>query len=228
MLVETIQRIFERRFYQIRTATTADEVRLALTDWGPHAAIADMDLNGGYLLDLILSQPGGSRLPVVGLTRTSDLETRLNAFDAGVDDVLTIPFQPRELLARAMAVLRRSYSDALNFSPVITVHELEIDIVNRRVRLASSDLKLTPLQESLLYLLAANAGRVVTREEILDTLWGADYVPESNVVDRQVRNLRARLQDTPHNPRYIATVQGRGYRFLLAGRAGTEEPDKSM
>jgi len=74
--------------------------------------------------------------------------------------------------------------------------------------------RLSPLEQSLLYLLAANAGRVVTREEILDTLWGADYVAESNVVDRQIRNLRARLQDDWRQPRFIATVPGRGYRFL--------------
>lgn len=66
----------------------------------------------------------------------------------------------------------------------------------------------------MLYLLAANAGRVVTREEILDTLWGVDYVAESNVVDRQIRNLRARLQNDWRQPRFIATVPGRGYRFL--------------
>jgi DNA-binding response OmpR family regulator len=65
-----------------------------------------------------------------------------------------------------------------------------------------------------LYLLAANAGGVVTREEILDTLWGVDHVAEGNIVDRQIRNLRARLEDDWRQPRFIATVPGRGYRFL--------------
>jgi two-component system, OmpR family, response regulator RstA len=82
------------------------------------------------------------------------------------------------------------------------------------VHSGASELHLTSLEQSLLYLLAANAGRVVTREEILDTLWGVDYVAESNVVDRQIRNLRARLQDNWRQPRYIATVPGRGYPFL--------------
>ena len=91
---------------------------------------------------------------------------------------------------------------------------LEIDILKRTVRAGTSELHLTSLEQSLLYLLAANAGRLVTREEILDTLWGVDYVAESNVVDRQIRNLRARLQDDWRQPRFIATVPGRGYRFL--------------
>jgi DNA-binding response OmpR family regulator len=102
----------------------------------------------------------------------------------------------------------------VTFTPVIKLGELEIDILNRTVRAGTSELHLTSLEQSLLYLLAANAGRVVSREEILDTLWGVDYVAESNVVDRHIRNLRARLQNDWRQPRFIATVPGRGYRFL--------------
>ena len=110
--------------------------------------------------------------------------------------------------------MRRAYRDAVTFTPVIKLGELEINILNRTVHSGTSELQLSSLEQSLLYLLAANAGRVVTREEILDTLWGVDYVAESNVVDRQIRNLRARLQDDWRQPRFIATVPGRGYRFL--------------
>jgi two-component system, OmpR family, KDP operon response regulator KdpE len=102
----------------------------------------------------------------------------------------------------------------VTFTPVIKIGELEIDILRRTVQAGTSELHLTSLEQRLLYLLAANAGRVVTREAILDTLWGVDYVAESNVVDRQIRNLRARLQNDWREPRFIATVPGRGYRFL--------------
>ena len=105
---------------------------------------------------------------------------------------------------------------------VIKLGDLEIDIFNRVVRAGSAALHLTSLEQSLLYLLAANAGRVVTREEILDTLWGVDYVAESNVVDRQVRNLRAQLQDDWQHPRFIATVPGLGYRFMPRSTDGGE------
>ena len=98
--------------------------------------------------------------------------------------------------------------------PRLRVGDLEIDVLNRKVLAGDHELHLTSLEQSLLYLLAANAGRVVTREEILDTLWGVDYVAESNVVDRQIRNLRARLQNDWKSPRFIATIPGRGYRFL--------------
>src|SRR5438477_6242398 len=127
---------------------------------------------------------------------------------------MTLPFPPEELLARVIALVRRSYPDAAAFAPVIRLGDLEIDILHRSVRAGTTELHLTALEQSLLYLLAANAGRVVTRDEILDALWGPDYVAGSNVVDRQVRNLRARLEDDWRQPRYIATVPGRGYRFL--------------
>ena len=97
---------------------------------------------------------------------------------------------------------------------MLRLGELEIDILNRRVRAGGHELHLTSLEQSLLYLLAANAGRLLTRDEILDHLWGVDYVAESNVVDRHVRNLRAKLQNDWHRPRYIASVPGRGYRFV--------------
>jgi two-component system KDP operon response regulator KdpE len=101
------------------------------------------------------------------------------------------------------------------FTPVIRFGELEINMLHRRVRVDGRDLHLTPLELSLLYLLATNAGRVLTRDEILDLLWGDDYAAESNVVDRQIRQLRAKLQDDWRRPRYIATVPGKGYRFVL-------------
>jgi DNA-binding response OmpR family regulator len=215
MMIELIKMTLNHGVYTIRTATSANEVATVLAQWQPHLVILDMDLDGAQIMALLAARPvGGLRLPVIGLTRRGDLKTKLAAFEAGVDDILTIPFAPEELLARVIALVRRAYSDAVTFTPVIQLGELEIDILNRTVRAGTSELHLTSLEQSLLYLLAANAGRVVTREEILDTLWGVDYVAESNVVDRQIRNLRARLQNDWRQPRFIATVPGRGYRFL--------------
>jgi DNA-binding response OmpR family regulator len=102
----------------------------------------------------------------------------------------------------------------VEFTPVLRLGDLEIDILNRSVRIHDKDLHLTSIEQSLLYLLAANAGRLLTRDEILDQLWGADYVAESNVVDRHIRNLRMKLQNGWKHPRYIATIPGRGYRFV--------------
>jgi len=112
-------------------------------------------------------------------------------------------------------------------TPVIKLGDLAIDILNRTVRGRTWELHLTSLEESLLYLLAASPGRVITREEILDTLWGVDHVAESSVVDRQIRNLRARLQDDWRHARFIATVPGRGYRLLLTFTDGSQTSQAS-
>jgi DNA-binding response OmpR family regulator len=213
--VELVKLTLNHGVYTTRQVTGLATIKSVLTEWRPHLALVDMDLDGANIMALLGATPvGGVRLPVIGLTRRGDLKTKLAAFEAGVDDILTVPFAPEELLARVIALVRRAYSDAVTFTPMIRIGELEIDILNRTVRAGTSELHLTSLEQSLLYLLAANAGRVVTREEILDTLWGVDYVAESNVVDRQIRNLRARLQNDWRQPRFIATVPGRGYRFL--------------
>ncbi|HEU5318046.1 MAG TPA: response regulator transcription factor [Chloroflexota bacterium] len=215
--------------YDVRTVGSAAEVAAPLRAWQPHLVVVDMDVAGSEVLTMVGEKSsGGARLPVIALTRRGDLKGKLAAFDQGVDDILVVPFSPSELLARVVALLRRSYSDAVSFTPVITLGELEIDILNRTVRAGTSELHLTSLEQSLLYLLAANAGRVVTREEILDTLWGTDYVAESNVVDRQIRNLRTRLQNDWRRPRFIATVPGKGYRFLPTFSDGAKGAEGTM
>jgi DNA-binding response OmpR family regulator len=117
-------------------------------------------------------------------------------------------------VARILAVMRRTYREAIAFAPLLHLGELEIDILNRSVRIGGHDVHLTSLEQSLLYLLAANAGQLLTRDEILDHLWGVDFIAESNVVDRHVRSLRAKLQNDYRRPRYIATIPGKGYRFI--------------
>ncbi len=148
------------------------------------------------------------------MTRRGELKVKLAAFEHGVDDILTFPFSPEELLARVLALTRRTYGEPIKLSPVIKVGDLEIDILNRHARAGSSSLDLTGVEQSLLYLLAANAGQLLTRDEIMDAIWGVDYVAESNVVDRHVRNLRAKLHDDWRNPRFIKTEPGLGYRFI--------------
>jgi DNA-binding response OmpR family regulator len=201
--------------YETRTTTTGAQAVTVVASWQPHLILVDVDLEDGRTLKAIDAIPAtGARMPRIALTRRGNLKTKLAAFESGADDILTIPFAPEELLARVVALVRRSYGDPVTFTPRIRVGELEIDILHRTVHDGVTELRLSPLEQSLLYLLAANAGRVVTREEILDTLWGTDYVAESNIVDRQIRNLRTRLRDDWRAPRFIATVPGRGYQFV--------------
>jgi DNA-binding response OmpR family regulator len=130
---------------------------------------------------------------------------------------MTLPLAPEELLARVLVLTRRTYGDEVKLTPVIRVGELEIDILNREVRCGDTTLHLTSVEQSLLYLLAANPGELLSRDRIMDALWGADYVAGSNVVDRHIRNLRTKLQDDWHQPKFIDTVPGHGYRFIATG-----------
>jgi DNA-binding response OmpR family regulator len=222
VLAELVKLTLSHGAFETRQAFHARDALLVLSQWHPHVVLIDMELegvDGARVMERIgPGAPQTSQAPAIALTRRGDLQTKLLAFDQGVDDIVVVPFSPEELLARVIALVRRSHRDAVGFAPVIRVGELEIDILHRTVRAGTAELHLTALEQSLLYLLAANAGRVITREEIVDALWGSDYVIESNVVDRQVRNLRARLQDDWRRPRFIATVPGHGYRFILTSR----------
>src|SRR5438477_12685435 len=95
----------------------------------------------------------GTRIPVVGFTRRGDLKTKLAAFDQGVDDIMTVPFSPEELLARVLVLTRRTYGEKVKLTPVIKIGELEIDILNREVRAGTSSLHLRSVEQSLLHLL---------------------------------------------------------------------------
>jgi DNA-binding response OmpR family regulator len=216
LVTELVKLTLNHGTYETRDVQDGALAAKLLVEWQPHLAVVDMDLDGADLLQRIgrLGVQTGTRLPTIALTRRGDLKSKLAAFDQGVDDILTIPFSPEELLARTLAVTRRAYGETVVFQPVLHLGDLEIDILNRQVRAGTSELHLTGLEQALLYLLAANAGRIVTRGEILDTVWGVDFVAESNVVDRHVRSLRVKLQNDWRRPRFIATIPGKGYRFL--------------
>jgi len=213
LVAEVVVFTLNHGVYDTRTATTVDEATALLKEWRPHVAVLDMDIGGDRILEET-QEPNGVQIPVLGLTRRGDLKTKLAAFDQGVDDIMTVPFSPEELLARVLAITRGTYGATLPLNPVIKLGEIEIDILNRKIRAGTSELHLTPLEQSLLYLLAANAGRVLTRDEITDALWGVDFVAGSNTIDQHIRSLRAKLQNDWHRPRFIATEAGRGYRFV--------------
>jgi len=225
VLAEVVKLALNHGHYNTRVAHTIEGATEALAEWGPHLAILDMDMAGSAILDQLRPMQQAGNLPVIALTRRGDLKAKLAAFERGVDDILTVPFSPEEFVARTLAVMRRTYREAVEFRPVLRLGDLEIDILNRHVRAGGTELHLTSLEQSLLYLLAANAGRLLTRDEILNHLWGADYVAESNIVDRHIRNLRAKLHSDSSRRRYIETVPGRGYRFVPTTADGTPLPE---
>lgn len=196
---------------------TVVECQAAVSTWEPHLLLVDIDAEHGKAIHIIDEVSALPAVAVIAMTRRSDLRGKLDAFDRGADDYIGVPFVPDDLVARVHAVIRRVHGSAGKIIPRLRIGDLEIDVLNRKVRAGGSELHLTSLEQALLYLLAANAGTVLSREKILDSLWGTDFVIESNVVDRHVRALRAKLQNDWRRPRYIQTVPGSGYRFVAEG-----------
>ena len=217
LVVDLIRLTLNHGLFVVRAASSLAEAETILDEWRPDLTVVDMDHDDSTAL---LHRLGASNnltrsvTPVLGLTRRGDLKTKLKAFDLGVDDILTVPFSPEELLARSIVISRRASGTNLPIVPTIKLGEIEIDIVNRQVRAGQSVVHMSGIEQSLLYLLASRGGRAVTREEILDVIWGTDFVAESTIVDSHVRSLRIKLQDDYRHPRFIATVSGEGYRFV--------------
>src|SRR5213593_4276232 len=200
-LANTIDLTLRHGQYVRRTTESVHDARAAVASWKPHLLIVDIDTEAGDGIQLIDDARNHGPMGVIALTRRSDLRGKLDAFERGADDYIGIPFVPDDLVAR------------------LRIGDLEIDVLNRKVLAGEHELHLTSLEQALLYLLAANAGSILTREQILDALWGTDFVIESNVVDRHVRALRAKLQNDWHKPRYIETVPGAGYRFVTVNES---------
>ncbi|MGK2850369.1 MAG: response regulator transcription factor [Candidatus Limnocylindrales bacterium] len=217
LVVDLIELTLNHGLFVVRSATSLAEAELIVAEWAPHLCVIDMDHDDSTaFMGRIGSADKLTRRvsPVLGLTRRGDLKTKLRAFDLGVDDILTVPFSPEELLARALVISRRATGVDRPIVPTIRLGEMVIDIVNRVVIAGDSEIHLSSIEQSLLYVLASRSGRVVTREEIIDAVWGTDFVAESNIVDRHVRSLRIKLQNDYRHPRFIATVPGQGYRFI--------------
>jgi len=231
LLVDLIELTLNHGLFVVRAARDLAEAEAILDQWRTHIGVVDMDHDGSTPLLEHLDDANalaGTVMPVLGLTRRGDLQTKLKAFDLGVDDILTVPFSPEELLARCMVLARRASGTDRPIVPTITIGEIEIDIVNRQVRAGTSVVHLSGIEQSLLYLLASRSGRVLTRDEILDAIWGTDFVAESNIVDRHIRSLRIKLQNDYRRPRFIATVPGVGYRFIPTfSNAGWDEGGES-
>lgn len=180
------------------------------------------------LLDLMLPQmdglevcrnlkgnPASAALPIIMLTAKSEEIDKVIGLELGADDYMTKPFSPRELIARVKAVLRRSQKEA-NLPGELVVGRLRFNFSRYEVHAGDRKLELTPKEYELLKMLATNLGKVFTREQLLEKVWGYEYFGDTRTVDVHVRHLRAKLADDPASADLIETVRGFGYRLKEA------------
>jgi two-component system response regulator RegX3 len=177
------------------------------------------------LLDVMLPRISGidvcrqirkrSQVPIIMVTaKTSEIDTVVG-LEVGADDYVTKPYRLRELVARMRAVLRRAphdrYADAAD--GVLEVGDVRLDTERHEVMIRGAVVPM-PLKEfELLALLLANAGRVLTRDTLIDRIWGSDYVGDTKTLDVHIKRLRAKVEDDPSNPTRIVTIRGLGYRY---------------
>lgn len=176
------------------------------------------------LLDVGIPTPDGfqvlqqlrrtSDVPVIMLTARSEEIDRVVGLTMGADDYVIKPFSPRELVARVRAVLRRRRPGLTNLDEVLHFDGLSVDLARREVTRGDRTLELSTLEFDLLAGLAATPGRVLTRSQLLEKVWGWDYFGADRVVDVHIANLRKKLGDDAANPLFIATIRGVGYKFV--------------
>ena len=160
----------------------------------------------------------GRWLPVVLLTQVGESTERAIALEEGADDYLNKPFDPYELLARLRAVMRRARPGRrpLSASSALRAGDLRMDRISRRAWLRDTELMLTPKAMLLLDYLLTHPDELLTRDRLLDVLWGFDFPVGTRAVDNRIAELRRALGDDPARPRWIATVPGQGYRFVAS------------
>jgi DNA-binding response OmpR family regulator len=158
----------------------------------------------------------GNWTPIILLTQVGEASERAMALEEGADDYLNKPFDPMELVARIRAVVRRARpgQPPLTAAWSLTSDELRLDRRSRRVFLADQELSLTPKAMALLEFLMTHPDELITRDRLLDVVWGWEYPVGTRAVDTRVAELRKALGDDPGAPQYIETVPGQGYRFL--------------
>jgi len=199
---------------------------ISIADTGPKA-IEEFDRNGAdlVLLDLMLPGLSGtevcrqlrqrSSVPIIMLTAKDSEIDKVVGLELGADDYVTKPYSSRELVARIRAVLRRNgdFSEGANDLNVLTAGPVRMDVERHVVSVNNLVVQL-PLKEfELLEFLMRNCGRVLTRMQLIDRVWGSDYVGDTKTLDVHVKRLRAKIESDPANPEVIQTVRGLGYKM---------------
>jgi DNA-binding response OmpR family regulator len=213
-LGELVEYNLARSGYEVRVLDGARDTLRSLEQIAPDLIVLDVMLpetDGFDLCRQIRRSPGLGAVPVIFLTARSDEVDRVLGLELGGDDYIVKPFSPRELVARVKARLRRSGADAAPAE--LCAGRFRLDRAARRAFLDGGELSLTAIEYSLLEFFLAHPGRVFSREQLLQSVWGEHHYITPRTVDVHVRRLRERIEERPDDPRRLVTVRGFGYRF---------------
>jgi len=213
-LVSLVESYLLREGYRVVTAYNGKEALTVARREKPDLVVLDLmmpELDGyGFMR----AHRAEANTPIILLTARVDDDEKVIGLELGADDYMTKPFRPRELVARVRAVLRRGAPTGESAAPkVLEVADIRLERETRLVKVRNDFMDLTPSEFDILAALMSTPGRVYSRLDLLDIIQGVRYEGYERTIDTHIKNLRAKLEEDPRNPRYIETVYGVGYRF---------------
>ncbi|MCL5047099.1 MAG: response regulator transcription factor [Actinobacteria bacterium] len=210
---DLLKMYLEAENYAVKEAATGVEVLAHL----------DVEQFSLLILDIMMPELDGfsvcrqvrqkQNLPIIILTAKGEEVDRILGFELGADDYVVKPFSPRELMGRVKALLRRSSGAPAEVATSVTYHGLAIDPSSRKVTVNGQPITLTPKEFDLLWFLVNRPGKVFSREQLMEQVWGYSFFGSLRTVDTHVKRLREKLSGRPESPEYLATIWGVGYKF---------------
>ncbi len=210
---DALSYMLRKEGYDVVVAATGPDALVEFERGGVDLVLLDLMLPGVPGTEVCRRIRAGSSVPVIMLTAKDSEIDKVVGLELGADDYVTKPFSSRELVARVRAVLRRGIEAEQPGGAMLEAGPVRMD-VDRHVVMVDGDQVAMPLKEfELLELLLRNAGRVLTRMQLIDRVWGADYVGDTKTLDVHVKRLRSKIESDPSTPQHLVTVRGLGYKF---------------
>jgi two-component system, OmpR family, alkaline phosphatase synthesis response regulator PhoP len=212
-IVRLVRDYLEHGGFKVLTAADGETaVRTAATQH-PDLIVLDLGLPGMDGIDVTRSLRRSGTVPIIMLTARADESDKVVGLELGADDYVTKPFSPKELVARVRSVLRRSEGARASGDLIRVGDEVELNVPAMELAIAGRRIDLTPTEFQILSTMARQPGRVFSRAQLLDAAHGVAVESYERAIDAHIKNLRRKIEVDPHNPRYLLTVFGVGYRF---------------
>jgi two-component system response regulator RegX3 len=210
---DALSYLLRREGYEVVVAGSGTDALARFDRTGADLVLLDLMLPGLSGTEVCRALRQRSRVPIIIVTARDSEVDKVVGLELGADDYVTKPFSSRELVARIRAVLRRGVDVDDLVGSIVEAGPVRMDVERHTVSVDGRPVSL-PLKEfDLLELLLRNAGRVLTRGQLIDRVWGADYVGDTKTLDVHVKRLRSKIEPDPANPKYLVTVRGLGYKF---------------
>jgi DNA-binding response OmpR family regulator len=239
-LQRTLQRLFEADSLNVKIAWDGPTGLESFREQSPNAVVLDLKLPGMSGRELCRAFKSiAASVPIVVLSANSEVQEKILLLELGADDYVTKPFSPRELLARVRRAMRRSGAKVLpvagvtGVTPKTVSHEVidfgdaRVDFTSMEATRAGKPVTLTAQEFKLLKFFASSSGCVLSRDELLNEVWGYQNYPSTRTVDNHVLRLRQRLEPDPANPCFLLTIRGAGYKFVMDNPAANKPKESS-